>query len=427
MKVLNELSATEAAQAIAAGDISSEALTTACLDRIAAREPDIFAWAYIDPDAALADARARDRESPRGPLHGVPVGFKDVIETFDMPTAYGSAIYPGHRPVADAACVAMVRAAGGVVLGKTATTEFAFVNPAETRNPHNLEYSPGGSSSGSAAAVADNMVPLALGTQTGGSTIRPASFCGVAGYKPTIGHFSYAGVKLLARSLDTLGAMSRKVSDFALLRAALTGAPAAVAQVSSPPRLAVCRTPWWERADDATHAAVEAAAALFAKAGASVGEVVLPDDFADLEPANKTIMMYEGRRALAHEYNEHEDKLSARLKKQMATGAVTDYATYLGALECAHRCRVQFEEVMGDFDALLTPAAPGEAPLGRETTGDATFNRPWTTMGTPCVTLPDYTGPQGLPVGVQLAGRFAADDALLSVAAWAEEALAAQD
>ncbi len=357
MKVLNELTAKVAGRAIARGEITSEALTTACLDRIAAREPELFAWAHLDPEAALADARARDKEPPRGPLHGVPVGFKDVIETFDMPTAYGSAIYPGHRPAVDAACVALVRAAGGVVLGKTVTTEFAFVNPAETRNPHNLDYSPGGSSSGSAAAVADWMVPLALGTQTGGSTIRPASFCGVAGYKPTIGQFSYAGVKLLARSLDTLGAMAREVSDFALLRAALTGAPAAV-DPCPPPRLGLCRTPWWDRADAATRTAVETAASCFAEAGATVSEVVLPEGFGRLEPSNKTIMMYEGRRALAHEYNKHEDKLSERLKKQMATGAVTDYATYLGAIECAQQCRVQFEDVMAGFDALIVPAAP---------------------------------------------------------------------
>lgn len=424
MTALHELTAAAAAKAIADGEITSEALTAACLDQIAARDSELLAWAHVDADAALAEARARDGDPPRGALHGVPVGFKDVIETFDMPTAYGSAIYPGHRPVADAACVALVRAAGGVVLGKTVTTEFAFVNPAETRNPHNHDFSPGGSSSGSAAAVADHMVPLALGTQTGSSTIRPASFCGVAGYKPTIGHFSYAGVKLLARSLDTLGAMARSVGDFALLRATLTEAPAVVDALNRPPRLGLCRTPWWDRADDATHAAVESAAQAFVDAGAQVEELVLPDAFAGLEPANKTIMMYEGRRALAHEYNQHEDLLSDRLKKQMATGAVTDYATYLDSIACAQHCRAALPEAMEGFDALITPAAPGEAPRGRETTGDATFNRPWTTMGTPCVTLPHYTGPQGLPVGVQLAGRFAEDDALLSVAGWAEDVLA---
>jgi len=421
--LLNEVGATAAAQAISAGEFTSEALTEACLERIAAREPDLMAWAHIDADAALAEARARDREAIRGPLHGVPVGFKDVIETYDMPTAYGSTIYPGHRPVADAACVALIRAAGGIVLGKTVTTEFAFVNPAETRNPHNLEHSPGGSSSGSAAAVADMMVPLALGTQTGGSTIRPASFCGVAGYKPTIGHFSYAGVKLLARSLDTLGAMAREVADFALLRAVLTEARAEIVPRSSPPTLAICRTPWWESADAASRDSLEKAAAAFVNAGAEVQEVVLPDQFAGLERANKTIMMYEGRRALAHEYNMHENKLSERLKMQMASGAVTDYDTYLDAIDCAQGCRVAFADVMRKLDALITPAATGEAPFGRNTTGDATFNRPWTTMGTPCVTLPHHNGPNGLPVGVQLNGDFAKDDSLLSVASWAEEAL----
>ncbi|NKB56051.1 MAG: amidase [Alphaproteobacteria bacterium] len=425
MTALNELSATEAAAAIAAKEITSEALTATCLERIAAREPDVEAWAHIDPDAALADARARDREAPKGPLHGVPVGFKDVIETFDMPTAYGSAIYPGHRPVADAACVALIRAAGGVILGKTVTTEFAFVNPGKTRNPHNAAHTPGGSSSGSAAAVADRMVPLALGTQTGGSVIRPASFCGAVGYKPTLGQFSYAGVKLLARSLDTLGAMARHVGDLALLRAALMGAPGSVAEMVAPPRLALCRTPWWDRADTSSHDAVEAAARQAEAAGASVGTVDLPEAFAKLEEANKTIMMYEGRRALAHEFQQHEDKLSDRLKAQMDSGAATSYADYNAAVETAHACRLHFAEIMSGVDALIVPAAVGEAPKGFETTGDATFNRPWTTMGTPCVTLPGHNGPNGLPVGAQLVANFGADDHLLAVASWVEAAMVA--
>ncbi len=424
MSKLNELTATAAAQAIAAKDITSEALTAACLGRIAEREADVVAWAHIDPDAALAEARQRDREGPKGALHGVPVGFKDVIETFDMPTAYGSAIYPGYRPVADAACVALVRAAGGVVLGKTATTEFAFVNPAGTRNPHNLAHTPGGSSSGSAASVADMMVPLALGTQTGGSVIRPSSFCGVAGYKPTIGQFSYAGVKLLARSLDTLGAMARHAGDFALLRAAMMGAPAAVVPLAGPPRFGFCRTPWWDRADASSHAAVEAAISAVTDAGAEVREVTLPVEYAGLEGANKTIMMYEGRRALAHEYNQHEELLSDRLKAQMATGAAASYADYGAAIELTDRCRQGFAAVMDGIDALIVPSAVGEAPEGFETTGDATFNRPWTTMGTPCVTLPGHIGPTGLPVGAQLVARYGDDDYLMSVACWVENSIA---
>ncbi|MFT6579710.1 MAG: amidase [Alphaproteobacteria bacterium] len=425
MTELNELTAVAAAQAIASGDISSEALTTACLERISAREEDVRAWAFIDPALALAQARDRDRTAPVGPLHGVPIGLKDIIDTHDMPTEYGSAIYPGHRPVGDAACAAMARAAGAVILGKTVTTEFAFVNPGKTRNPNNLAHTPGGSSSGSAASVADFMAPLGLGTQTGGSVIRPASFCGVVGYKPTHGHFSYAGTKLLAGSLDTLGAMSRSVADLALLRAAFMGAPSTVTALETLPRLGLCRTPWWDRADPATHAAVEAAASAAAAAGASLRDAVLPPEFAGLESDNNTIMFYEGRRSLAHEFNLHFDKLSDKLKARIPANLDIPYEEYRNAILHARQCRDHFDRFMDDFDALIVPSAAGEAPLGFETTGDATFNRAWTTIGAPCITLPGNRGANGLPVGVQIVTRAHDDERLLSVAHWCESAFAA--
>jgi Asp-tRNA(Asn)/Glu-tRNA(Gln) amidotransferase A subunit family amidase len=423
MEKLNEMSATAAARAIAAGDITSEALTAACLARIAEREPDVQAWAYIDPDSALAQARARDKVPPLGPLHGVPVGFKDIIDTADQPTEYGSPIYPGHRPVGDAACVALVRAAGGVVLGKTVTTEFAFVNPGKTRNPHSPAYTPGGSSSGSAAGVADFMVPLALGTQTGGSVIRPASFCGVVGYKPTHGQFSYGGVKLLAGSLDTLGAFARHVEDLALIRAALLAAPGAVAPLGAPPRLGFCRTPWWDQADPATQRAVAAAADCARAAGATVEDVSLPGEFDGIGNANQTIMFFEGRRSLAYEFSNHEDKLSARLKSSIPPDLAISYSAYRDAIGVAIDCRQRFNRLLDDYDALIVPSAVGEAPESLESTGNALFNRPWTTIGAPCVTLPEHRGHNGLPVGIQLVTRIGADEALLSVARWVEENL----
>ncbi len=239
----NRRTAIEAAQAIAGGTMTSVELVQACLDRIHAREADIGAWTYLDDEAALAQARACDQRPAQGPLHGVPVGIKDIIDTHDMPTSYGSPIYAGHQSAGDASGVAMLRAAGAVILGKTVTTEFAMFTPGKTANPHNPAHTPGGSSSGSAAAVADAMVPLALGSQTAGSIIRPASYCGVVGYKPTHGNFPIAGIKALAQSLDTLGGFSRSVADLALLRAAMIGAPAALAKLEGPPRIGLYRTP----------------------------------------------------------------------------------------------------------------------------------------------------------------------------------------
>jgi Asp-tRNA(Asn)/Glu-tRNA(Gln) amidotransferase A subunit family amidase len=422
-KLINEMTASQAVTEITEGRATSEDLVRACLEKIDNRESDVQAWVHVDGARAIAEARAIDASGSKGPLHGLPVGFKDVIDTADMPTAYGSDIYPGHQPDADAACVALIRAAGGVVMGKTVTTEFAFVNPNKTRNPHNLDHTPGGSSSGSAAAVADFMVPLTFGTQTGGSVIRPASFCGVVGYKPSIGQFSYAGVKLLARSLDTLGAFSRSVADLALLRAALLGAPATVQTLSGPPAIALCRTPWWDGADPSSQASVQSAAVRFTSAGANVSELELSANFAGLEDANHTIMIYEGRRSLAHEFARCEKMLSENLKSRMAHGLDISFDDYRAAIELARTCQREFDELAAKFDAILVPSAVGEAPQGLTSTGDATFNRPWTTIGVPCVTLPNTTGRNGLPVGIQLVTPFGTDEKLLSVAVWAEGAL----
>ena len=292
--------ATAAAALIANGDLSSEALVGACLARIEAREPVVAAWSHVDPCLALEQARARDRIAPTGPLHGVPVGIKDIIDTRDQPTTHGSRAYAGFTPAEDAACVAALREAGAVILGKTVTTEFANRDPGPTSHPLNRLHTPGGSSSGSAAAVADRMVPLALASQTAGSTIRPAAYCGIYGFKPTFGLLSLAGMGALCERFDTLGLYARGVADLALLRDALLGVDAAGIGplAGGPPRVRLCRTPLWDEAQPESQAAVERAAEAFAAAGATVEELSLPSEFDTLREAMWEIIRFELARAL---------------------------------------------------------------------------------------------------------------------------------
>lgn len=396
-------------------------LIQACLERIAAREGDVQAWEFLDPELALGQARALDREPPRGPLHGVPVGIKDVIDTADMPTGYNSPIYRGHRPRWDAACVTLLRDAGCVILGKTVTTEFANNHPARTHNPHNLAHTPGGSSSGSAAAVADRMVPLALGTQTGGSTIRPAAYCGTVGYKPSFGSINRAGLKFVSESLDTIGIFARTAEDAALAIHVLTGrVPESGRAPTESPRVGLCRTSRWKEADEATHAAIERAAAAAAKAGARVAEFEMPAGTDRLFDEHGTIMHYEAARALGWEYRQHRDQISPSLRPRLEEGLRLPRAAYDAARDLARDCRRRLADQMRDFDFLLTPSAPGEAPETLDTTGSSLFNRVWTLLGVPCVTLPCGTGTRGLPLGVQLVGHYDTDMELLAWAHWAE-------
>jgi amidase len=424
-KPLHELCAGEALALLRAGTISSEELTRACLARIAAEDGRLGAFAHVDPDAALAQARRIDAAARRPPLAGLPVGVKDIIDTADLPTECGFAGWRGRRPPRDAACVARLRAAGAVVLGKTVTTEFAFFRPGKTRNPHDLSRTPGGSSSGSAAAVAARLAPAALGTQTAGSIIRPASFCGVVGFKPTHGLLPLDGVAPFAPSLDTLGFLVRRAADVTPLLAALAPSPrAAPGRNGEAPRLALCRTEQWPLAEDSTRRIVEDAAARLARAGARVEERDLGLEFQGLVAAQRAIMAAEAARSFRPIVAEHGEAVSAVLRELVREGDGVSAAREEAAHRQAAACRALLGSVFARFDALLTPSAIGEAPDGLETTGDPAFNRIWTLLGTPCVSLPAARGPAGMPVGVQLVGARGADEALLAVAEWAEGALA---
>lgn len=417
---LNALGAADIARSIAAGETTSEAVVRDCVARIAARDGIVKAWVNFDPELAQAQARALDRGPNRGPLHGVPIGVKDIIDTFDMPTELGSAIYRGHRPPADASCVALLRRAGAVILGKTATCEFAGMAPAATTNPHNPGHTPGGSSSGSGAAVADHMVPAALGTQTGGSVLRPASYCGVFGFKPTYNSFNKAGVKPAAESIDTLGWLTRSIDDIALLTAVLRiQAPRSPPAMERPPRIGLCRTPMWDTTQPESKAAVEDAAAALGKSGAPVREIVLPDSFNDLRlVARETINFYERAACMAFEWDRHRDELSPQMRRYIENGQKTTRDDYIAGWRRVEECRAQLGAVFENVDVLLTPCVQGEAPPGLASTGDGSLQAIWTALHTPSMTLPTHRGPNHLPVGIQLVAQRYDDDRLLSCARW---------
>jgi Asp-tRNA(Asn)/Glu-tRNA(Gln) amidotransferase A subunit family amidase len=416
----NELGAAEIAAKIAAGDTTCEAATRDCIERIAAREPIVKAWVNFNPELALAQAHALDREPRRGPLHGVPIGVKDVIDTFDMPTEMGSPIYRGYRPIADAACVALLRRAGAVILGKTATCELAGMAPAATTNPHNAAHTPGGSSSGSAAAVADFMVPAALGTQTGGSVLRPSSFCGVFGYKPTYNTFNKAGLKPAAESIDTIGLIARSIEDIALLTAVLRmDEPQPLPSAGAAPRIGFCRTELWDSAGPETRNAVENAAAALRKVGAVVRDVTLPEAFAGLPAlARGTINHFERAACMSFEWDNHREALSPQMRRYIENGLQTSRADYLAAWRRIEQCRALLPDVFDGLDVLLAPCVTGEAPKGLASTGDPSMQAMWTALHTPTMTLPTHRGPNNLPVGIQLVAQRYDDDRLFACARW---------
>jgi amidase len=418
----NELNAIDALAQIAAGRLTAEALTRACLDRVALRDPVVRAFAWVDPERALDEARRCDRSGRRGALFGLPFGVKDIIDTHDMPTQCGSPIYAGHRPPDDAACVALARDAGAVMLGKTVTTEFALRHPGPTTNPHDSGHTPGGSSSGSAAAVADMMVPVAFGTQTGGSIIRPASYCGVVGYKPSIDTINPTGVKPLAGSFDTVGLFARCVADCALVVGVLAGDAYAAQPLDAvkPTRVGLCRTPAWPHAEPATVRAVESAAARLGKLGVVVVDVDLPAEFEGFLDAQSDVLRFEAARVFAFERTRHADKLSLSSSDELAAGLAIPRKRYLDAKALIVRCRLLFAATIAPLDLLLTASAPGEAPRGLENTGEAMFNRLCSGLHVPCINLPVYLGPNGLPVGVQVVGAIGDDARLLRAAKWIE-------
>lgn len=416
MRLPNELSAWDAARAIENRTLSSESLVRACLDRIGARNEEVRVFTALDPEWTLEQARRSDA-CGQGPLRGIPFAVKDVIETADLVTAYGSPIYRGHRPHADAGCVSITRERGGVLLGKVATSEFATQTPSETRNPHNLAHTPGGSSSGSAAAVADSMVPVAFGTQTTASIVRPASYCGVVGYKPTFGFIGTAGLKPLSPTQDTIGLLTRTVEDAAFFTYGMQGVDWTRSD-DWRPRIAVCYSRQWDHATPEMVETVERLAADAARKGAVVSRVNLPSEIEDLYDLQARLFAYEARQSLAHERIHAYDRLSERLKARLAGGIGITPEDYLAMRKQAARMRAQLEGLFEGVDALLYPPAQGEADEGIADSGSPRFGALWSLLHVPCVCLPAGRGPRGLPLGVQAIGAYADDARVLAVAAF---------
>ena len=433
---LHLLSASEAVRLIRDGIISSEQLVEACLARIRDVDPRVEAWAVLDPDHALAQARAADglrlSGQPIGALHGVPVAIKDIFDTADMPTEYGSPIYAGRTPSRDATVVSLLRAAGAVIIGKTVTTEFAYFSPGKTRNPHNPEHTPGGSSSGSAAAVGADMVPLAIGSQTNGSTIRPAAYCAVVGFKPTHGLISRHRALTLSRTLDHVGLFANSVDDIALLaeqmvsydendpdtspRARVPFGQVAAEEPPLPPMFAFIKTPMWERADQDTQ---EGFTEVIEHLGSQVEEVELFPSAADAWQWHQTIMGAEMAHNLEREWTSSHNLLSEQLRAQIERGREVRASDYLHALSQIVPLNASFLELFEQrYDAIITPSAPSAAPKGLASTGDPSFCTLWTLCGMPAISLPLLQSANDLPIGVQLVGPRHGDARLLRTARW---------
>jgi Asp-tRNA(Asn)/Glu-tRNA(Gln) amidotransferase A subunit family amidase len=439
MENLNWLTANQAAQGIRDGVFSSRDLVQACITQIQAREPEVQAWAYFDPEHALTQAAKADDHrasgKPLGPLHGVPVGIKDIIDTGDMPTEDGTVLHAGRNPWHDAKVVDLLRSAGAVIMGKTVTTELATLSPGKTRNPHNPAHTPGGSSSGSAAAVAAGMVPLAIGTQTNGSLIRPAAYCGVFGFKPTRGLISLQGILRQSAPLDQAGGFARSIDDLALLGEVLSAydpdepgmtprAPLPMLRLCNeeppmPPTLALVKTPWWSQLDADTREGFDE---LVEHLSEKVGEFALPDSAAAVLDWHKAVMEADIAANYEADYERGADKLSASLKELIERGRNVKAVDYIKSLARIPVVTEALDEIFDRYDAILTPAVAGAAP-GLESTGSPMYCTLWSYCGMPAISLPLLQAGNGLPVGVQLVGRVGDDARLLRTARWLIESV----
>ncbi|NKB63449.1 MAG: amidase [Gammaproteobacteria bacterium] len=408
------------ANRIRTGSATAESIMLACLSRIDQREREVGAFTCYDADAALAAAKKKDQSAPKGPLHGVPFGIKDIIDTKQFPTGWGSKCYEGFRSMRNASCVEWFLRAGAIPVGKTVTTEFAYFKPGKTANPSHPGHTPGGSSSGSAAAVADNMLPFAFGSQTAASLIRPASYCGIPGYKASHGSFDLDGIMSLSPSLDTLGFLARRIEDFELGRTVLCGSvPAPDIDLSnSTLRISLFRGPHWHDGSVEMRDVCQSAIKCLQSAGVEVGEQSCPEIFHELTEAQKTVMAYEVARSRIYEYSHYSEQISDQFLELLEQGLSVPRNEF--ETSCAIRDRASriLESMFIDCDFLLAPAAPGEAPRGLEATGDPLFSRAWNLLKVPSVSIPFGKGPGGLPLSVQLIGRYGDDDALLSAVKW---------
>lgn len=412
---LTELTATEAARLIANRELSSVELTRACLDRITARNPEVLAFRHLDPDFSLAEAAKADQCSAKSPLHGVPFAVKDVIDTKDFPTECGTRIHAGRRPSADATCVSLMRDAGAVLLGKVVTTEYALFHPNETRHPMDLERTPGGSSSGTGAAVCDRMVPIAFGNQTAGSLIRPAAFCGVYGLKPTHGTTDGTGILPLQLYFDTLGYMARSIADIQAFYSIVSRRDQHQMWPSDKrPKIGLCETFQWKFASNEAREVLNKSAERFTAFGADVKEFVLPEAYANLVNVHRRVLYAGIARSLDADYGKSKDLMSEEMIALLEEGRATSDVEYGDAFAYADQCRENVNKILDDYDAIICPSAPGEAPIG-SATGNPVFQVTWTLLGVPCLNLPVGIGPNGMPLGIQLIGHRGDDDKVLAL------------
>ena len=420
---LNELSLFEISQMIQDGTVEAAQLAADCVRKIEACQDELGAFTTFDSSKVFEQVKTLEHGAAKTPLFGMPVGVKDIMETAGMLTTMGSRIYSDYVPKRDATCVAMLKRAGAVIAGKTETTEFAYFYPGKTRNPHNTDHTPGGSSMGSAVAVSQRMVPFALGTQTAASVIRPAAYCGVIGYKASHGSISLAGVFGFAQSLDSIGFFVRDVRDVAVIRNALFGSPGQLQRMPDVPSIGLVKTPHWQVAEPCQRQLIEHLCDFLSNRAFEITEIEVGPSDGALTEAQATIMAYEGSRSLSAEFSTDSHLMSDPIKALIERGANTTFEAYQEAVALSEFWQRELRKIFLDFDVLLSPSAPGEAPKGLDSTGDPIFSRMWTLLKVPSINLPAGCGPNGLPLGIQLIGPFNQDDRLLAFSRQIESVL----